>query len=236
MQDAAVRVNGLSRWQNYYVESLDWLGRNVGVDGLYPDGIGYSGKIMQRIAKTMSRANDGYYYLNFHGGNLYGLYKVSTLNWHLEHLPYISQLYLGEGFRTIYSEGSPATWLVEYSGVPFGLTSGMYWQEMNKYRAMLYGSTHNHDTAMWEFWDRVGIQKSEMIGYWSKDNPVQTGNADVPATVYKLDGKTLIAMATWAEETVDFDLQIDREALGLKSGKLQFARLDIDPTGTSGGA
>lgn len=234
MQDAAVRVNGLSRWQNYYVESLDWLGRNVGVDGLYLDGIGYSGKIMQRIAKTMSRANDGYYYLNFHGGNLYGLYKVSTLNWHLEHLPYISQLYLGEGFRTIYSEGSPATWLVEYSGVPFGLTSGMYWQEMNKYRAMLYGSTHNHDTAMWEFWDRVGIQKSEMIGYWSKDNPVQTGNADVPATVYKLDGKTLIAMATWAEETVDFDLQIDREALGLKSGKLQFARLDIDPTGTSG--
>lgn len=234
MQDAAVSIQGLSRWQNYYVESLDWLGRNVGVDGLYVDGIGYSGKIMQRIAKTMSRANDGYYYLNFHGGNLYDMYKVSTLNWHLEHLPYISQLYLGEGYRTIYINGSPATWLVEYSGVPFGLTSGMYWQDMNKYRAMLYGSTHIHDVPMWTFWDRVGIQKSEMIGYWKKDNPVKTGNKDVRATVYKMDGKSLIAMATWAKEEVEVTLQIDKKALGLTSDKLMMARIHIDPKGQSG--
>lgn len=235
MQDAAVRINGLSRWQNYYVESLDWLGRNVGVDGLYLDGIGYSGKIMQRIAKTMSRANNGYYYLNFHGGNLYGLYKVSTLNYHMEHLPYLSQLYLGEGYRTIYSEGSPATWLVEYSGIPFGLTSGMYWQEMNKYRAMLYGSTNMHDTQMWAFWDRVGIQQSEMIGYWRKDNPVQTGHPDILATVYKMDGRSLIAVASWAKGPVEVTLQIDCSALGLKKGSLRVAQIHIDPQGRRGG-
>ena len=234
MQDAAIGIKGLSRWQNYYVESLDWLGKNVGVDGLYLDGIGYSGKIMQRIAKTMSRANDGSYYLNFHGGNLFDLYKVSTLNWHLEHLPYITQLYLGEGFRDIYTDGSPATWLLEYSGVPFGLTSGMYWQGMNRYRAMLYGSTGNHDTNMWRFWDEVGIQQSEMIGYWKKNNPVKTARQDVLATVYKMKGRAMVVLASWAEEEVNITLQIDRLALGLRGDKLQVARITIDPAGRSG--
>ena len=234
MQDAAIGIKGLSRWQNYYVESLDWLGRNVGVDGLYLDGIGFSGKIMQRLAKTMSRANDGYYYLNFHGGNLFDMYKVSTLNWHLEHLPYITQLYLGEGYRGIYKDGSPATWLVEYSGIPFGLTSGMYWQEMNRYRAMLYGSTGNHDSNMWRFWDDVGIQNSEMIGYWKTNNPVKTGHRNVLATVYKMDDKAMVAMASWAKEEVTVTLQIDKRALGLKSELLKVAKVRIDPAGTSG--
>ena len=38
--DAAIMTTGLSRWHNYYIEGLRWLLENVGVDGLYVDGIG----------------------------------------------------------------------------------------------------------------------------------------------------------------------------------------------------
>ncbi|MDH4196409.1 MAG: DUF6067 family protein, partial [Candidatus Aminicenantes bacterium] len=35
LKDAALINSGMSRWHNYYVEGLDWLARNVGIDGLY---------------------------------------------------------------------------------------------------------------------------------------------------------------------------------------------------------
>ena len=31
----------ISRWNNYYVQGMDWLMKNTGIDGLYLDGIGY---------------------------------------------------------------------------------------------------------------------------------------------------------------------------------------------------
>lgn len=45
--DAAIATTGLSRWHNYYLEGMAWLIKNVGVDGLYLDGIGYDREINQ---------------------------------------------------------------------------------------------------------------------------------------------------------------------------------------------
>ena len=54
-----------------------------------------------------------------------------------------------------------------------------------------------------------------MIGYWVPDAPVRTGRDDVLATVYVRDGKALVALASWADELTEVDLQIDWRALGL---------------------
>ncbi|MCK7460880.1 MAG: DUF6067 family protein [Sphingobacterium sp.] len=41
LKDAAIVNSGVSRWHNFYVEGLDWLARNVGIDGLYIDDVAF---------------------------------------------------------------------------------------------------------------------------------------------------------------------------------------------------
>ena len=54
-----------------------------------------------------------------------------------------------------------------------------------------------------------------MVGYWVPDAPVTTSHADVLATSYVAKGKTLVSIASWAEEEVEVRLDIDWEALGI---------------------
>jgi len=198
--DAAIGTIGLSRWHNYYVQGMDWLMKNTGIDGLYLDGIGYDREIMKRITKTMYRANPNSR-VNFHSGNNYDFMdmRTSALNSYMEHLPYMSNLWIGEMYD--YNR-DPDYWLVEISGIPFGLTSEMlnYENGGNAYRGMLYGMTgrqHVSAPAMWKFWDEFGIQKAKMIGYWDPKCPVKTDQPGVLATVYKKQGKSLISLAHW---------------------------------------
>ncbi len=200
--DAAFATQGLSRWHNYYVEGMRWLMQHTGVDGLYLDGIGYDREIMKRIAKVMYRANPKSR-INFHSGNSYDYldWRVSPASLYMEHFPYITNLWFGEMYD--YSR-SPDYWLVEISGLPFGLTSEMleYQNGGNPYRGMIYGMTgrlHPSASAMWRFWDEVGIQDARMIGYWQPDCPVHTSRPDVLATVYRKPGQAVIALAHWPE-------------------------------------
>ena len=200
---AAIATQGLSRWHNYYVEGMQWLMRNTGLDGLYLDGIGYDREIMKRIAKVMYRNNPGYR-INFHSGNNYDFMDnhTSPANSYMEHFPYISNLWFGEMYD--YNR-APDYWLVEISGIPFGLTSEMlnYENGGNPYRGMVYGMTgrqHSSAVYMWRFWDQFGIQNAEMQGYWSPKCPVKTDHPGVVATVYKKPGQALIALAHWPQE------------------------------------
>jgi len=201
--DAAIATQGLSRWHNYYVEGMRWLMEKTGVDGLYLDGIGYDREIMKRIAKVMQRT-DRDSRINFHSGNNYAYldHRTSPANQYMEHFPYISNLWFGE----MYDYNLPPDyWLIEVSGLPFGLTSEMlnYENGGNPYRGMLYGMTgrqHASVSAMWRFWDSFGIEDAEMIGYWEDACPVRTDRKGVLATVYRKPGKSLISLARWPEE------------------------------------
>jgi len=222
LHDAAIGTQGLSRWHNYYVEGMQWLMKNTGLDGLYLDGIGYDREIMKRIVKVMYRNNPDYR-TNFHGGNDYDYMerKISPVNEYMEHFPYITNLWLGEMYDY---ESKPDYWFVEISGIPFGLTSEMlnYENGGNAYRGMIYGMTgrmHPSAPAMWKLWDQFGIQKAEWLGYWNPNCPVKTDNPDILATVYKKKGKTLISIASWAAAKADVKLEIDWKALGLDSTK-----------------
>jgi len=242
--DASIGTQGLSRWHNYYVEGMGWLMSHTGVDGLYLDGIGYDREIMKRVARVMARENPNYR-VNFHSGNNYDYldFKVSPANQYMEHMPYFSNLWIGEGYDY---NSLPDYWLVEISGIPFGLTSEMlnYENGGNAYRGMLYGMTgrqHQSAPAMWKFWDEFGVKDADWIGYWDKDCPVKTGREDVLATVYKRPDRTLVSLASWATERVDLKMRIDWEALGLdrKAVRMHAPAIagfqdaaDFDPAGT----
>ena len=201
--DAAIEMQGLSRWHNYYIEGLSWLMLNTGLDGLYLDGISYDRKITKRVAKVMAR-NDPGSRIQCHGGDCWSPSwdpdrLVSTANAYLEHFPYLSNLWFGE----LYDYNMPPDyWLVEMSGIPFGLTGEMlnYQTGGNPYRGMIYGmSGRQHPSApgMWRFWDEFGIQDAEWLGYWDKRCPVTTDDPSVLATVYRRPDKSLIALAHW---------------------------------------
>ena len=221
--DAAIATTGLSRWHNYYLEGLSWMIRNTGLDGLYLDGIGYDRQIMKRVRKVMDRARPGCL-IDFHSGNEYGYAgrRISPANKYMEHFPYINSLWFGEGYD--YQNGPPDYWLVEISGIPFGLYGEMLQGGGNPWRGMIYGMTARlgwggQPRPTWKLWDEFGIHEARMIGYWDKACPVKTDRPDVLATAYVKKGKTLVALASWAPEAVECRLAVDWKQLGLEEQK-----------------
>ena len=58
-----------------------------------------------------------------------------------------------------------------------------------------------------------------MIGWWVPNPPVTTGRSDVLVTTYAGKGKALLAIASWAPDTVSVPLAVDWKALGLDSAR-----------------
>ena len=219
--DAALCITGLSRWHNYYLEGLSYLIRRVGIDGLYLDGISYDREIMKRVRKVMDRTRPGCL-IDVHCG--VSDQGCSTANSFMEHFPYVNSIWPGEGYD--YNQ-SPDYWLVEISGIPFGLFGEMLEGGGNPWRGMLYGMTNRlgwtwgDPHVVWKIWDDFGIRNARMIGYWEKDCPVRSGRDDAPATAYVREGKTtLVALASWAKEPVECRLAIDWRALGLDPARV----------------
>ena len=220
--DLSILVRGISRWGNYYLEGLKWLMENTGFQELYLDGIFFDREIIKRLARVMYEINP-YYRIKYHGADLFDMCEthISTMNWTMEHLPYVSSLWFGEMYD--YNK-SPDYWLVEISGIPFGITGEMlnYEDGGNPWRGMIYGMIgRNNKSAPYicKLWDEFGIQTARWIGYWDSECPVRTDNKDILATAYLKNGKILIALASWASETVKVNLSVDWMAVGIDSDK-----------------
>lgn len=223
LKDAAIVNSGISRWHNYYLEGLDWLMKNVGIDGLYIDDLAFDRMTMKRIRKVMNRTNPGAM-IDLHSANLYNPKDgfANSANLYLEHFPYLDRLWFGEYFNYDFP---PEFWLVEVSGIPYGLMGEMLEGGGNPWRGMLYGMTGRSPRVdngpLWKLWDSFGMQNSEMIGYWVKDNPVKTGSEKTLATVYSHMGdKALISLATWEDTDAKVKLSIDWAKLGLDPSKV----------------
>lgn len=223
LKDAAIVNSGISRWHNYYLEGLDWLMKNVGIDGLYIDDLAFDRMTMKRIRKVMNRTNPGAM-IDLHSANQYNPKDgfANSANLYLEHFPYLDRLWFGEYFNYDFP---PEFWLVEVSGIPYGLMGEMLEGGGNPWRGMLYGMTGRSPRVdngpLWKLWDSFGMQNSEMIGYWVKDNPVKTGSEKTLATVYSHMGdKALISLATWEDTDAKVKLSIDWAKLGLDPSKV----------------
>jgi hypothetical protein len=225
LKDAAVINSGMSRWHNYYIEGLDWVARNVGIDGLYLDDVAFDRTTMKRVRKVLDRNRSGAL-IDLHSANQYNVRDgfASSANLYLEHFPFLNRLWFGEYFD--YNGSGPDYWLVELSGIPFGLMGEMLQDGGNPWRGMVFGMTARLPWAgdprpLWKVWDEFGITESEMIGWWVDGNPVRTGETDVLATCYVKRGRggtgnaAMVALASWAKEPVDVRLAVDWKKLGL---------------------
>jgi hypothetical protein len=213
--DITLRTVFGSRWENYYVEGLKWLLENAQIDGIYLDEVTYSREVMQRVRRVIDTARPGSL-IDLHGNRDYWSCN-SPIGYYMEHLPYVDQIWFGEAFNP---DSPPDFYLIEMSGLPFGL-SGELLQDPNPWRGMLFGLTARafytsvDPAPIWRLWDEFGIQDSEMLGYWNSACPIKTGEENVPATVYRKPGKSLIAIASWVKLPAQIKLKIDWSALGL---------------------
>lgn len=226
--DAAIIMNGQSRWHNFYIEGLDWLTRNIGIDGLYLDDVAFDRTTMQRVRKVLDRRRPGAL-IDLHSATQYDPADgfASSANLYMEYFPYINRLWFGEGFD--YQTTPPDYWLVEVSGIPFGLMGEMLQGGGNQWRGMVFGMTnrvyvgdptyHGNPIALWKTWDEFGIKTSRMIGYWDPHAPVTTGRDDILATTYARPGRAMIAVGSWAHDTTSVELKIDWKALGIDPSK-----------------
>ncbi|WP_245586280.1 glycoside hydrolase domain-containing protein [Olivibacter sitiensis] len=223
-KDAAIINSGMNRWHNYYVEGMNWLVDHIGIDGIYLDDVAFDRVTMKRIKRVMTK-NGRPGLIDLHSANQYnerdGFNNSAHL--YLEHFPYLNRLWFGEYFD--YENNNPDFFLTEISGIPFGLMGEMLQDGGNPWRGMIYGMTNrlpyqkSGPQALWKAWDDFGIKGSQMIGYWVDNSPVKTDHQQVLATVFKKEGKIMLALASWAEEDVQVNLSIDWKGLGIDSEK-----------------
>lgn len=230
--DAAIVNSGVSRWHNFYVEGLNWLVQNVGIDGLYIDDLAFDRTTMKRIRKVLD-AGCAAPRIDLHSANQFNAKDgyINSACLYMEHMPYLDRLWLGEYFD--YNAG-PDYWLTEVSGIPYGMMGEMLQDCGNPWRGMIYGMTsrlhwEGCEVAqyLWKAWDEFGIKGSRMIGYWSSHNPVQTNRKDILTTCYIQKNKIMIAIASWAEKDSSVSLEIDWEKLGLSPEKARLYAPEI---------
>jgi len=224
-QDLAILTRPDSRLNNFFLEGLDWMAKSLKIDGIYMDDLALDRETMKRTRKVLDRERPGAK-IDMHTWNHYNKYAkwASSLNLYMDMLPFIDQLWVGEARD--YNRSSDY-WLIEVSGIPFGLTSQMLNKGGNKYRGMTFGITNRlgwyratSPEYLWKFWDEYHIDKKEMIGFWNPTSPVKTDNPETEVSIYKGKDEVIIAVANWTSKDQKCKLKIDWKALGLSEDNI----------------
>lgn len=219
--DLSVITTPDSRWNNFYLEGLQWLCDKSDFDGVYIDDTALNAESLRRARRILDQRPGRI--IDLHTWNHFNEWAgyANNLTIYMEILPYLDRLWLGEGFN---AHAAPWDfWLVEMSGLPFGLMSEML-DGVDPRRGMVFGETgrlgHSGDPkGMWKVWDKYHIQGTEMISFADPNCPVKTGNPEIKATVYRKPGVAFVALGSWAKEKVDVKLTMDWAALGLDPKK-----------------
>ena len=223
--DLAVITAPDSRLDNLYCEGLAFTLRETGFDGMYIDDTGLGRKAFQRAHRIFEAAGKplladmhSWSHMQTLAGNTPSAYC------YMQNFPYYHRIWFGEGFSY---DTPPDYWLVELSGIPFGLMGEMLQGGGNKWRGMLFGMTprlgwSGDPRPLWKFWDEFGMLGTAMTGWWDPACPVRTDNPGVLSTVYTKPGKTLIALASWASGKTEVKLSVNWQALGRDAQKAAF--------------
>ena len=237
IKDAAVVNSGVSRWHNFYIEGLKWLVEHEKIDGLYLDDVAFDRITMKRVRKVLDRGNPAAL-LDLHSANQYNPRDgfASSANLYLEHFPFINRLWFGEYFDY---DSRPDYWLVEISGIPFGLMGEMLEKGGNPWRGMTMGMTarlpwSGDPAPLWKVWDAFGIQQSQLHGWWSGRDPVTTSNASVLASTWTKPGSAMISLGSWEERDTPVTLTIDWKALGMDPARAWIRAPEIRDFQTAG--
>lgn len=216
--DLSVITTPDSRLNNFYVAGLDWMVRNLDIDGIYIDDSALDHYTLRRARKLIDNSRpEGR--IDLHSWNHFNNWAgyASCLNLYMDLLPYVDMVWIGEGRN--YDRLSDH-WLIEVSGIPFGLTGQMLEGGGNPWRGMVYGITTragwtpNPPTPLWKFFDEYHFTGRDLVGYWEKDCPVTCSDPNVKASVFKGKDDAIIAVASWSDHDVDAALEIDWKELG----------------------
>ncbi len=220
-----------SRWYNYYIEGLAWMIRNYDIDGIYLDDVSFDRRILKRMRRAMESTKPGCL-IDLHSNT--GFSK-GPANQYTEFFPYIDKVWFGESF--LYDKMSSANWLVESSGIPFGLTGDMLFKGGNAWLGMQYGMTVRYPwftegvncdpRAVWRIWDEFGIADADVLGFWENNPAVTTSDEAVKVTVYRKPDQALFSVGNYSDEVKTVRLNLDWEQLGLESGKVKLVAPEI---------
>jgi len=217
VNDASILNKGTSRWTNYYIEGINWLAKNQGIDGLYLDDIAFSRETVKRIASVFDTHRDSFV-IDLHSANQFNDRDgyINSAFLYMEHFPYISRLWFGEYFEY---DLEPDYWLTEVSGIPFGLTGEMLEGGGHPYRGLVYGMTTRvygkyNPGALWDLFKKFDLANSEMLAYWVDRSPIKTHHKNIKSTVYLNKDKALIAIGSWSDKDEMIALDIDWKAWG----------------------
>jgi hypothetical protein len=227
--EASVVAAPSSRFNNYFLEGVRWLLENTGMDGLYFDDVAFDRSIMKRCRKVLDRDHP-HCTIDLHSWNYYKnnnnddpmLAGVgNSMNLYIDNFAFIDRIWFGEGFDY---DIAPDAWLVEVSGIPFGMMGEMLQNGGNPWRGMVYGMTgrppYEDPSAMWNLWNKFGMLDAVMVGWWNADCPVKTNHPGIRATVFKRPHKIMVSIGSWADADADITLEIDYAALGLDPARM----------------
>ncbi|MFO1497999.1 MAG: DUF6067 family protein [Verrucomicrobiota bacterium] len=219
--DLSVITTPDSRWNNFYLQGLQWLVDKSDFDGVYIDDTALDATSLRRARRILDTRPGRL--IDLHSWNHFNEWAgfANNLTIYMEILPFLDRLWLGEGFDA--NAVSPDFWLVEMSGLPFGLMSEML-DGTNPWRGMLFGETgrlpwSGDPRGLWKVWDDFGISGTEMLPFFMSECPVQTGDAAVLATVYRKPGRSFVALGSWAANDVQLTLTVDWQELGLNPAR-----------------
>ncbi len=217
--DLSVITTPDSRLNNFYVAGLDWMVQSIGIDGVYIDDSALDRYTLMRARKIIDRHRpEGR--MDLHSWNHFNEMAGFTncLNLYMDLLPYFDLVWIGEGRD--YNR-APDHWLIEVSGIPFGLPGQMLEGGGNPWRGMVYGITNrpgwtgNSPSGLWKFWDEYNIKDKIMSGYWEDNCPVKTTNPFIKASIYKSDGEAIISVANWNDQEQVTSLKVAWSLLGM---------------------
>lgn len=232
LADAAIlTAEGDSRWYNYYIEGLAWMVKNLDIDGIYLDDVSFDRRILKRMRRAMESVKPGCL-IDLHSNT--GFSK-GPANQYTEFFPYVDKLWFGESF--LYDKMTPANWLVESSGIPFGLTGDMLYRGGNRWLGMQYGMTVRYPwftegvncdpRPVWKVWDEFGIADATMLGFWEQEPAVTTSDEAVKVTAYRKQGRVLLSVGNYSDEVKTVSLKVDWEQLRLNPLQVRLIAPDI---------
>lgn len=237
--DVSFIVKPNSRLDNYYIEGLDWLVQNIGIKGIYIDDTAMDRTTIERARKVLQQT-EGLIDMHMWNHEEDRAGNVSCMNLYTELFPFLDSLWIGEGYP--YKKLSPEYLLTEVSGIPYGQTSQMLQDGGNPYIGMLYAMNNRYGWGVkkahkiYRLWDDFAIQESEMRGYWHSQNPVDTGEENIKATVYIKKHEALLCLFNFSNDSKTVDLKIDVSKLGftpktfaeVKIGKDRHQKIQIE--------
>lgn len=228
--DLSVITTPDSRWNNFYLEGLRWLVEKAKLDGMYIDDTALEASSLRRARRILDRRPGQL--IDLHTWNHFNEWAgfANNLTIYMEVLPYLDRLWLGEGFDA--SAVSADYWLVEMSGIPFGLMSEML-DGAHPWRGLLFGETarlpwSGNPRGIWQAWDNFGIVGSEFLPFFLDRPPVRTSHREVLATTYRKKGRAMIALGSWASAPTEVTLTMDWPALGLDPARARLRAPTIE--------